>query len=132
METGRFVWHDLASEDVERAADFYAAAFGWQCRTAQANGGVYLRLSVGGRDVASLYRIGERARERGMRAHWTPYVAVRSIDAAAAQTVSAGGTVLVRPFEVVEPGACVVARIAMIADPDGAIFGLWEAAPPAD
>jgi predicted enzyme related to lactoylglutathione lyase len=132
MKPGFFGWHDLASDDVERAAAFYAATFGWQCRPAHANGGVFHFLSSGGRDFASLYRIGGPARARGLTAHWTPYVAVPSVHAAVDRVVDAGGGVAVQPFDVAMPGLPRMARIALAGDPDGATFGLWEIpAPPA-
>lgn len=130
METGSFVWQDLASDDVERAANFYAAMFGWQCREAQANGGVFHRLSLDGRDIASIYRIGEAARMRGMRPHWTSYISVPSVDEAAARAEANGGSVLVQPLDIGAPGAHRLARIALIGDPDGAVLGLWENPPP--
>jgi predicted enzyme related to lactoylglutathione lyase len=126
MTIGTFGWFDLSTDDVGRAADFYAALFGWQCRTDQANGGVYHRLSSDGRDVASLYQIDGRARARGMRAHWTPYVAVASVDASVARVTSADGTVLVRPFDVTHASSGRIARISLVADPGGAVLGLWE------
>lgn len=129
MVPGTFVWQDLASDDVDRAAAFYAAMFGWQCRTAQANGGVFHRLSLEGRDIASLYRIGEAARMRGMRPHWTSYISVPSVDEAAARAEANGGAVLVQPLDIGAPGALRLARIALIGDPDGAVLGLWESSP---
>lgn len=131
MEPGTFVWQDLASDDIERAAAFYAAMFGWQCRAAQANGGVFHRLSLDGRDVASLYRIGEAARMRGMRPHWTSYVCVPSVDEAAARAEANGGAVLVRPLDIGAPGARRLVRFALIGDPDRAVLGLWEHSPSA-
>lgn len=125
MEPGAFVWHDLACDDVERAADFYGAMFGWQCRAAKANGGVFHRLSLEGRDIASLYRIGRSAGMRGVRPHWTSYVRVASVDAAAARAEAIGGRLLVRPFDI-GAEARHIARIALSADPDGAVIGLWE------
>lgn len=126
MEPIPFGWHDLACDDVARAADFYAATFGWQCRAARANGGVYHRLSTGGRDVASLYRISAPANANRLRPHWTSYICVSSVDESAATAVRVGGTVLVRPFNIVDDSKAPVARIALIADPQGATFGLWE------
>ena len=123
---GTFRWHDLATKDVDRSAAFYGAAFGWQCRVAHANGGTFHRLSLDGRDVGSLYRIDAAARERGLRAHWTSYVAVRSVEATAARATAAGGHVLVRPFSIVEPGGAEIARIALLSDGNGAQFGIWE------
>ena len=92
---------------------------------------VFHRLLSDGREIASLYRIGETARARGMRPHWTSYIHVPSVDAAAARAELAGGTVLVRPFDIGAPGVRRITRIALIADPDGAVFGLWDTPPPA-
>ena len=126
MKSGTFVWHDLATDDVERAAGFYAAMFGWRCRAVRANGGVFHSLSSDGQEIASLYRIGEPAHARRMRPHWTSYVSVPSVDAAAACAEAAGGTVLVQPLDIGAPDARRIARLALIGDPDGAVVGLWE------
>lgn len=118
---GRFCWVDLAASDALRAKAYYRALFGWQAIDVPANGGFYTQLSQGGRAVGSLYPLNRRECDAGVPSHWTPYVGVVDVDAAARRAVALGGLLLVRPFEV-----SGVARIALLADAVGAPFGLWE------
>ena len=121
---GRFCWVDLAATDASRAIDFYSGLFGWSAATQQANGGSFVRLSQDGRDVGSLYQLQRAAQKAGVISHWTPYVRVEDAGAACARSVELGGRVAVAPFDVEG-----VARIAVIVDPVGASFGIWERIP---
>jgi predicted enzyme related to lactoylglutathione lyase len=118
---GRFCWLDLAATDAPRAIEFYGELFGWRARTQAANGGTFVRLARDGTDVGSLYPLPPAAKSAGVASHWTPYVRVDDLRATARQAQALGGSVLVDPF-VVEG----VARIAVVVDPGGAAFGLWE------
>lgn len=120
-KTGRFCWVDLAASDARQAEAFYGALFGWTARIEQANGGVFTRLQLGNEDVGSLYQLQRTHLERGVPSHWTPYVEVDDVDAAARRAAALDGKVMVRPFDV---GAR--ARIAVIVDPVGAHLGLWQ------
>jgi predicted enzyme related to lactoylglutathione lyase len=53
---------------------------------------------------------------------WNTYVWVDSADDAAARGRKAGGTVVMEPFDVPEAG-----RMAALADPEGAVFYVWQA-----
>jgi predicted enzyme related to lactoylglutathione lyase len=123
METpeGHFCWADLAATDAQAAGDFYERLFGWRPERQAANGGHFVRLRLGGRDVGSLYQLGREALESGAASHWLLYVHVTDVEEAARRAESLGGRTLVRPFEV-----SGVARIAVIADAVGAPLGLWE------
>jgi predicted enzyme related to lactoylglutathione lyase len=118
---GRVCWIDLAASDAERAKSFYGALFGWTARDQAAHGGVFTRLHLGGHDVGSLYQLGRAQLEQGVPSHWTPYVQVADVASACRRAESLGGERLVSPFEV--DG---VARIALVADPVGAMVGLWQ------
>ncbi len=118
---GRFCWLDLAATDAPQAIEFYGGLFGWSARHQYANGGTFVRLVHEGLDVGSLYPMRESQRAAGIASHWTPYVRVGDAQAATRRARELGATVLVDPFMV--DG---VARIALIADPGGAAFGLWE------
>ncbi|MBX3589278.1 MAG: VOC family protein [Burkholderiaceae bacterium] len=122
--SGRFIWHDLAAADPAAALDFYGAVFGWTAALQRANGGSFVRLQSGGHDVGSMYALSRQEREHGVPSHWTPYLRVDRVRETVRRVEDARGTVLVQPFEV--DG---IARIALIADPDGAVFGLMEAHP---
>jgi predicted enzyme related to lactoylglutathione lyase len=54
--------------------------------------------------------------------HWLPYFAVDDVDTAASTANSAGGTV------VMEPASMAVRRIAVLRDPQGAVFGVYRTA----
>lgn len=53
---------------------------------------------------------------------WTTYVAVESADESAGRAGDEGGSVIAAPFDVLPAG-----RTAVLADPDGAAFCVWEA-----
>ena len=118
---GSFCWLDLAAADAGAAKRFYADAFGWRFADVRANGGVFTRCRAGDRDIASLYQLGRLELEQGVSSHWTPYLAVADVDAAARRAAFAGGRLVVRPFDVAG-----IARIALIEDAVGAVVGLWQ------
>jgi predicted enzyme related to lactoylglutathione lyase len=119
-----FCWHDLAAADAPAARRFYGSVFGWSAAVQRANGGCFLRLRSGRRDVGSLYPLSRAQLAAGVPSHWTSYVRVDDVDAAARRAQDAGGRVLVTPFAV--DGTAV---IAVIADPAGAMLGLWQDLP---
>ena len=97
-------WVDLGTADVARAKSFYGKLFGW------ADG------LLNGHRVAGIGPAADRP------AGWTTYLAVVDADAAAARITAAGGRVLTAPFELAD-----LARVAIAADPAGAVFGVWQA-----
>jgi uncharacterized protein len=64
-----------------------------------------------------------QAPQPGMPAQWLAYVLVEDVDATAAQATKLGGKVCKAPFDVPEVG-----RIAIVTDPQGAVFGLFKPA----
>lgn len=113
-------WVDVFEPDPEAAAGFYAGVFGWEFEDRAPAGapGRYLVGRVGGLDVAA---IGS-ALDGAPAPAWITYVAVDDADAAAARAVAAGGEVLMGPADVGDAG-----RVAQLADPEGAVFGIWQA-----
>ena len=55
-------------------------------------------------------------------ATWNTYIAVESADATAAKVRDAGGSVAMEPFDIMGAG-----RMAVFADPEGAVFCVWQA-----
>lgn len=125
---GRFCWVDLAATDAERAKAFYAELFGWTACEQAANGGSFTRLQLSGQDVGSIFQLNRANLDHGVPSHWTPYIRVDDVHAAARRAEANGGTVIVRPFII-----SGIAQVALILDPIGAHFGLWQPiAEPAD
>ena len=116
-----FCWHDLAAADAPAALGFYSAVFGWSAEVRQANGGHFFRLRSGASDVGSLYQLSNRQLDAGAPSHWTSYVCVDDAQATTRRVQAAGGRIVVAPFAV--DGA---ATIALVADPHGALLGLWQ------
>lgn len=114
-------WVDSSQPDPEAAAAFYSGLFGWEIENAMPPGspGKYLIGRIRGRDVAAVTSPPDECPTAAM---WNTYISVDSAGDAAAKARSAGGEVLVEPFDVMEAG-----RMAVLADPEGAIFSVWEA-----
>jgi uncharacterized protein len=104
-------WVDTWQGDGDTAAGFYTGLFGWEA----ARGDEYSMFRLRGRDVAGL---GGGAIEP---AAWTTYMQVADADAAVRRVTGAGGSVLREPFDSLDGG-----RMAIVADPAGAVFGLWQ------
>jgi predicted enzyme related to lactoylglutathione lyase len=118
---GTFCWPELATTDAHAAARFYGALFGWSTRQTPLDEGVYTMFLVEGRDAAAMMELPTAMREKGVPVHWAVYVAVEDTDAAADRARGAGGQVIAGPFDVLDAG-----RMAVVADPLGATFCLWQ------
>jgi predicted enzyme related to lactoylglutathione lyase len=123
-EPGTFSWIELATTDPADARRFYGELFSWQGQDNEipGGGGIYTMARLDGDDVAGITAQPEQQRAAGIPPNWFSYVTVASADDAAARAEELGGTVHAGPFDVGESG-----RMAVIADPTGAMFGIWEA-----
>jgi predicted enzyme related to lactoylglutathione lyase len=102
------------------AMEFYAGLFGWELDEGGAESGFYTMASLDGRHVAG---IGEPpAGSPPMPAAWTTYLATSDVDKAAEAVLEAGGQLIAPVMDVMSEG-----RMAIAADPTGAVFGLWQA-----
>jgi uncharacterized protein len=117
--TGRPCWADVTSPDVDVAAAFYSELFGWQAdKDPRPEAGGYTMFSRNGKQVAA----ASPPQQDGIPPHWTVYLATDEVDATAERIAGAGGTVMAEPFDVFDAG-----RMAVAADPSGAVFGVWQA-----
>jgi uncharacterized protein len=119
-EHGVPCWVDTGQPDPEAAVGFYRGLFGWELedRMPADSPGHYFVAQVRGRDVAAIGSLPEGAPPTPV---WNTYVWVDSADDTAAKAKDAGATALIEPFEVLESG-----RMALLADPAGAPFCVWE------
>lgn len=114
-------WVDTAQLDPEAAVAFYGALFGWEFedRMPADSPGRYFVARLRGRDVAA---VGSQPDGVPPMPAWTTYIWVDSADDAAAKVAQAGGQIRTQPLDVVDAG-----RMAVVADPSGAVFCVWEA-----
>lgn len=113
-------WVELgAIPDIEKAIDFYGGLFGWdvpESENAEQTGG-YRQAMLRGKPVAGMMPL----MQEGQPTVWSSYVSVADADATAAAVKEAGGTVIAEPMDVMDLG-----RMAIFADPAGAVFGIWQ------
>jgi uncharacterized protein len=116
-DPNEWVWLDLWTADVERAAKFYGGVIGYEVMPLPDDGarrGVHL---VSGDFVRA--GIMQKADDR-LSTVWLPYVRVVDAKAAVEKARAAGGTVLREPVGMKR------AIVAIIADPTGAPVGIAE------
>ncbi|HYN35211.1 MAG TPA: VOC family protein [Ilumatobacteraceae bacterium] len=117
-------WIDLATPDPDASKSFYAGLFGWEFddQPTDQDGVDYTMAMRNGHNAAGLMRLTPEMASSGMPSVWSTYVSVDDLDAAVADVEPAGGSVMQPPMDVMEAG-----RMAVVADPAGAVICLWEA-----
>ena len=120
---GIFCWLELGTTDQQAAKNFYTSLFGWTVNDSpMGTGELYSMFMLHGREVAAGYTLRPGQKQMGVPPHWMLYVSTDSADESAKKTEQLGATVLVQPFDVFTYG-----RMAVIQDPTGAIFSIWQA-----
>lgn len=114
---GTPAWIDLGVPDIERAMAFYRAVFGWEYLAGSEETGYYTMCLVRGRPVAAL----SQPPDVGPEFWWTMYFATADCDGHVKRAADAGGTIVVPAMDIMTSG-----RLAMVKDPVGAQFGLWQ------
>jgi predicted enzyme related to lactoylglutathione lyase len=120
MATGRFVWHDLRTTDVEAAKAFYADLFGWTYELWKPGERDYSMIVSGGTQWGG---IGELEGTPGVPPHWLSHVSVADVDRALERVEALGGAVLFGPEDTPDVG-----RVSVASDPQGAVLGLFTPA----
>lgn len=120
---GDFIWYELLTEDAAKAADFYADVVGWTSAPAGVGPSSYRIFGIGDGHVGGMMDLPAEAKAGGARPGWLGYVAVDDVDAAAAKIVASGGKQHMPPTTLEGVG-----RIAMLADPQGAMFYIMRGA----
>jgi predicted enzyme related to lactoylglutathione lyase len=111
-------WTDLSTPDVEGAKAFYHDLFGWEYTEEETDSTPYVLATQKGLDAAG---IGELP-DKNMPSVWSTYFAVEDADATATKIKEAGGSLRMECLDVMDAG-----RMAFAADPNGAVFAIWEA-----
>jgi predicted enzyme related to lactoylglutathione lyase len=120
---GDFCWIELGTTDQDAAKNFYASLFGWTPNDMPMGAdGVYTIFRLGGRDSAAACTLTQQERAQHLPPHWSLYIAVENADAAGEKAAQLGGKVLAPAFDVFDVG-----RMAVVQDPTGAVFIVWQA-----
>ena len=120
---GSFCWIELNTSDPVAAKKFYSSVFGWATEDTPAGPDmVYTMLKLNGKDVGALYKMPAEMTSQGIPPNWLSYVSIKSADESAEKAKSLGATLFKEPFDVFDVG-----RMAVIQDPTGAVFAIWQA-----
>jgi uncharacterized protein len=114
-------WVDTGQPDPQAALGFYGGLFGWEFENVMPadSPGEYFIARLRGGTVAAVGSIPEDLPATAM---WNSYVSVESADETASKARAAGGAVAMEPLDVMDAG-----RMAVLIDPEGAAFCVWEA-----
>jgi uncharacterized protein len=122
-QAGSFSWTELATSDQQGAKRFYNELLAWAANDVPIGpNDFYTMFQLRGRDVAAAYTLRPDQKERDVPPHWMLYVATDNADSTAEKATVLGGTILAPPFDVFDVG-----RMAVIQDPTGAVFAIWQA-----
>jgi predicted enzyme related to lactoylglutathione lyase len=114
-DLGAWCWNELSTTDVERAKVFYGDLFGWEYESDESG---YTTIKNAGSRNGGMRKQGDR--ERRVEPSWRPYFTVESADHASDKALQGGGQVVVPPTDVSR------ARLALIVDPQGAPFVVFQ------
>jgi predicted enzyme related to lactoylglutathione lyase len=113
---GALSWNELATADVDASAGFYGELFGWTYEPIEDSPIPYLIAK--NKDGHS--NGGIRARQEMEPSYWLVYFGSENADADATKATGLGATQLVEPMDI-GPG-----RIAVLQDPQSAVFALYS------
>ncbi len=119
-DTGDWIWSSLITTDPEKDADFYKAVFGYEVYTLpDALDAQHLILASDKFARASINPIPSAWTNAKPR--WLNYIRVDDATATCVKVTALGGRVLEQPHIDRHGG-----KVAVVADPQGAAFGLME------
>jgi predicted enzyme related to lactoylglutathione lyase len=119
-DPGEWIWSSLSTTDPDANAGFYQTLFDYEVFDLPADQGArHLMLASDNYARASVNTLPTN--RPNARPHWLNYIHVEDVAAASAEVISLGGRVLVEPRLDRHGG-----KVAIVADPLGASFGLLE------
>jgi predicted enzyme related to lactoylglutathione lyase len=115
---GQPSWHELVTDDYEKAFEFYNALFDWN-RTSDFDMGPMGRYQMYGKGEIPYGGMMNKPAGTKMPSSWCCYIMVDDVHAAVDKTKSLGGQVINGPMQ--PPGGSWVAQCI---DPQGVLFAL--------
>lgn len=118
--TGTLCWADLNTPDRERVEPFYAGLFGWTFgKEDEEPAHAYWHIKRGEQFIGGIPPAAYR--DPHAPPHWLLYFEVADCDASAAEAARLGARLLMPPTTFEHVG-----RVAVVADPQGAVFAMFQ------
>jgi hypothetical protein len=119
---GATTWRELHTPDIETARAFYEAFLGAGAQPFEGGDTPTLVLAKDGRNLGGIARAPAEA--PGTPSYWLTTFEVADLDVATEACTAGGGKVVRPPYDT------PFGRMAVVADPFGAVFGLNQSPPP--
>ena len=114
-------WAELNARGVDKTTDFYKKVFGWSIKTNDMgpDQSPYLEFQVNGESVGGGMEMNPMV-PKEVPSYWMPYFGAKDVDKATERAKSAGAQEMLPPTDF--PGG----RFSILADPEGATFGIMS------
>lgn len=117
---GKFIWHDLISDDVAGSERFYSELFGWEFQSLSLVNASYWVISLNGDPIGGMVNQEPLPAQKDI-SQWVSVMSSEDVAATSAAVTATGGQVIRQPVSLGDRGS-----IAVFADPQGAIFAALE------
>lgn len=112
---GALVWNELQSPDMDASAAFYSGLFGWDLAQFPGSQEPYLGIKNGETNNGGIRALSSP----GTPPNWLAYFGTEDVERDIARVGELGGSTLGGPIDI------QMAKIAVVADPQGAVFALY-------
>ncbi len=120
FEHGSFTWAQLITRDREASTTFHRKLLGLDLDSGPApGGGVNDVLTLDHEPMVGIMDMPDDVADAGTPNHWVIYFHVDDVDATIDLAIANGATLIMSPTQLAHIG-----RIAIVSDPQGAVFGL--------
>ena len=118
-QANTFAWAELNARGIDKAKPFYKEVFGWDEKNTPMGEGLgdYTEFLLGGQSILGGTEMNPMVPAE-VPSHWMVYFGVKDVDQKFEEAKAAGGKELMSPSDY--PGG----RFAILADPEGAPFGI--------
>lgn len=114
-------WAELWTHDLDAASEFYRQVVGYERETVDVGGQPYPVFTLDGVRQAGLVE----PKNPDLAPRWAPYVGVTDLRGILVRVWGAGGKVVLEPAEI-DSDVAGENRVALIADPTGAMMFLYQ------
>jgi len=121
---GRFVWADLVTREGAKARAFYTELMNWSATEMDMGPmGKYTMLKLGEQGIGGIPPV-MKDMPADVPSHWMYVIATDDVDGACRKATELGGKVFMAGMDIPNVG-----RMAIVADPSGAVFSPFTPAP---
>ncbi len=117
--TGKIVWHDLLTDDVNSVKSFYSGLFGWKFDDGGDPEAIYTTILFNGNAIGGIIHLEKKDDETNYASQWMEYISVEDVDGVFQEVIKQNCKVFREPFDIMNRG-----RIAIFADTRGALIAV--------